>query len=314
MAKDDAGNEIEQVVDNNVVVDKKEEDVEVKEEVKDEDLNDDQKEAKSKKGIFEKITNIIKGKKDDDSDNDVVGNDIPSEFVTAALEAGYTQEQIEDFAVDYTDTELLNQIPYLKQSSVDSDKSDKTTKKDEVTQDKEPEKKEADKKSAEDENADLKEVVRKLQEKVDKLEESDKKNIDKESQEVMVQQATKATKAMDDLSKEYEVFGTYEKLPRFPDGKIIPNSPANIARNEVWSLTVALANSGTDFDSALQTAIHAYKGQHLEKVAERNVIKSLKRNEKKLTPKHTSHEPAAKAMSGPELIRATGKKLGVDIR
>ena len=308
---DAQGNEIQQTVEkeNKTVSDVTHKEEEEITKVNEEPKTEEQKEAAEKKGIFSAIKNLISGKKEDGP-----GNIIPADFIKAATDAGFTDQQITDFATtgndgkEYTDEELLSQIPFLKQPNVEADKSVKSTTKKEVV-------KEEPKKEDEKIETDTEKKLTAALARIEKLEKSDKEKLEQNSQQQLVTQASRATDALDVLSKDYPVFGTFKTLPRFPNGVIIPNSPANLARNEVWELARSLNTAERDFESSLQIAINSYKGQHLEKDAQRNVIKGLKRNEKRLTPKHTSHDKHVnKPTSGADVVRQAGKKQGLEIR
>jgi len=132
--------------------------------------------------------------------------------------------------------------------------------------------------------------------------------------------ASRATKLMDEQSKKFEIFGIYEagkpnSMPRFPVGRLVPSSPQMKARNEVWGLALDLnEKAGMDFEQALSTSLNAFKGKNLAKDVKRNLIKDLKKSEKKLSAKHSSHEQVKTGLSGPDVIREVGKKHGLEIR
>lgn len=279
--------------------------------------------SEKKPGIFETIKNIIRRKPDDgtaDADDDsdgggdtdgstTVEENIPAQFTEAAINAGMSSEQIAEFASDYTDAELLEQIPTLKaQVSENSDESEQLSKKEAG----DTENKDGD--GATDDAKD--EEIKLLKERLDKVEKGQLQNSEKEVQNQFVSRATAANKRMDELSKEFEVFGTYKTLPRFPHNKaIIPTSPQAKARNEVWGLAEDLhTKAGMDFNTALDISLDAFKGKHLTADVKRNLVKDLKRNEKQLSAKRSSHEAVKTDLSGPDLIREVGKKHGLEIR
>lgn len=266
----------------------------------------------TKTDIVDEIKNIIKGNADNDADNkddgkgnDSEGDDIPDEFTEAALKEGWTKEEIEAWTSDLTDDELreyakdlflLSEIKEGSDKSEQSSKEGDTIKKDDKVKD-----------GAKDE------VIVKLTERLDKLEKGQEKNIERGAQEKRESQALRASQVMDELSKEFEIFGTFDKLLRFPDGRIVSNSPQVKARNEVWGLASDLhEKAGMDFEKALSTSLDAFKGKNLAKDVKRNLIKDLKKSEKRLSPKHSSHEQVKTGLSGAEVIREVQKKHGVD--
>lgn len=310
--------------DNLNVQDNEDVNLDVKDDVSPEDdVVDDSKETKDepekKETVFEKIGNIIKGKKDDDipdsSDSDVdtgeieEGDVIPDEFTDAALAAGWTQQEVMEFTSDYSDEELINLIPFIsKAKKEDSDESGQPSNNSKLDN--------TDKK-AEDDNSskDLSEDERISQLVAKAVEERLKPVTQRQEQERVVAMASRANQVMDDLSKEFDVFGKYDELPKFPNGELVPTSPGIVARNEVWGLAVTLNQSGVDFEEALSISIDAFKGKNLVKDVKRNLVKDLKKNEKKLSAKRSSRESTnTDGMSGPDIIRAVGKKHGVEIR
>lgn len=293
----------------------------------DANADDSQKETSEKKPtIFETIKNIIRRKPDDgtaDADDNSdsgdgtdgsasAGENIPAQFTEAAVNAGMSPEQIAEFASDYTDAELLEQIPTLKaQVSENSDKSEQLSKKEAGDTQKDAGNKDDDK--VKDDAKD--EEIKLLKERLDKVEKGQLQNSEKELQNQFVSRATAANKRMDELSKEFEIFGTYKTLPRFPhNNAIIPTSPQAKARNEIWYLAEDLhIKAGMDFDKALDISLDAFKGKHLTADVKRNLVKDLKRSEKRLSAKRSSHEAVKTDLSGPELIREVGKKHGLEI-
>lgn len=285
--------------------------------------DDSQKVVDEKKpSIFDTIKNIIRRKPDDgtvdadDSDGGggtdggaSEGKDIPAQFTEAAIAAGMNPKQISEFASDYNDAELLEQIPALKlQVSENSDESEQLSKKEAGDTENKDDSKSTD--DAKDEEIKL------LKERLDKVEKGQLQNSEQEVQNQFISRATAANKRMDELSKEFEIFGTYKTLPRFPHNKaIIPSSPQAKARNEVWGLAEDLhIKNGMDFDQALEISLNAFKGKHLTADVKRNLVKDLRKNEKQLSAKRSSHEAVKTDMTGVEVIREVGKKHGLEIR
>ncbi len=291
---------------------------------------DDKKEKytetnETKTTLLDKIKTMIKTKKeasakaDDTSDDDTTddkgsdkqGDNVPEAFVVAATEAGWSEQQIADFASDYTDEELLEHVQYIKESSeTPAKEQDSSQEKDDKDEEKKDDNKDGDTKDGE---KDL--IIKELRDRITKLEDANEKNSEKEQSDILIKRATKATEILDKLSETFPIFGVFEKgkpnsLPRFPNGDIIPNSPQNKARNQVWHLAEKLTNAGEDFEVALSVAINAFKGANLEKSVKRNLIKSLKRSEKKLSAKHSSHDAVHKAKSGADVVKQVMDKYG----
>lgn len=287
---------------------------------------ENQTEPEKKTGVIEAIKNIIRRKADDgrgeNADVDAgaktgtgVGTAVPVEFVQAATKAGMSAQQIEDFTSDYTNEELLKQIPLLEtQVSENSDKSEQLSQKETGVAQQQQQQQVVTEKAGDETEKDVE--IKLLRERLDKVEASQQKSSERSQEDVLVSMASRATKRMDELSKEFAVFGTYDKLPRWPhNNQIIPNSPEAIARNEVWGLAYDLTTkAGIHFDKALEISVNAYKGKNLAKDVERNLVRDLKANEKRLSAKHTSHESVKTNMTGVDIIRSVGKKHGVEIR
>lgn len=294
--------------------DNQEQNVEQNVDVKDEKQQDEKQQGvtketnETKTDIVDEIKNIVKGNVDDDADDkgvDSKGDDIPDEFTEAALKEGWTKEEIEEWTSDLTDDELreyTKDLFPLSEIKEDSDKSEQSSKEGDIIK-----KDDKVKDDAKDE------VIVKLTERLDKLEKGQEKNIERGVQEKRESQVLRASQVMDELSKEFEIFGTFDKLLRFPDGRIVSSSPQCKARNEVWGLASDLhEKAGMDFEKALSTSLDAFKGKNLAKDVKRNLIKDLKKSEKKLSPKHSSHEQVKTGLSGAEVIREVQKKHGVD--
>lgn len=317
--------EKDQTVDNNVNDDNVnvDDDNVNKDDVNDNIEDEDKTKKDEKKGILNTIKNIIKRTPDnggdddgddnsdsdaDGSDNKVTDDDIPEQFVEAAVAAHWSEQQIIDHAKKFSNKDLMSQISFLQNQDSDSedgsDKSDTKADDSEESKDKSGE--------SEDTKADDKdEYTKQLEERIAKLEANEQKKNDDDSTKQLVANAQRATSLMDEINEKFGgVFGTYEELPRFPDGTVIPNSPENTARNQVWNLARTLNGSGMDFETALSTSLNAYKGEHLEKSAKRNVITQLKRSAKKVSPKRSSTTATSKAKTGPEVVKEVLKKHG----
>lgn len=284
---------------------------EVKEEVKEE--TQEVKDEKSKQGVIENIKNKVKEFVSGNSGiEEKEGEIIPDDFTNAALNDGWDEETIMAFAADkgdgtpYTNEELLEMIPLFvaeDSTKVESpaDKVEKTEKKVEDNQDGEKD-----------------EALQKALARIDALEKAQGKVNEETEQQKLSNLDKRASQIFDETSKEFEIFGTSDKLPTFPagpkKGQLIPNSPAMKARIEVWGLAHDLhSKAGMDFDNAMSVSLNAFKGKNLAKDVKRNMIKDLKKNEKKLSGKHTTHESSSIIENGPDVIRAVVRKAGREI-
>ncbi|MBE3036077.1 MAG: hypothetical protein IMZ70_03190, partial [Candidatus Atribacteria bacterium] len=232
--------------------------------------------------------------------------DIPQPFFDVASKQGWTEDEIMDFVGTterhYTDEELIEMIPLLngeepvKEQAKSSDKVA------------EPETKEA---KVKDSQAD--ENTKKLLDRIEALEKAQGKSQEDTEAKKLQGIIHQASQTFDDKSKEFEIFGKTEELPKFPDGRIVPNSPQMKARNEVFDLAYILYDKGVAFDKAMETSLNAYKGKNLSSDVKRSIIKDLKKNEKRLSGKHTSHESNPVLTSGAEVIREVARRHGREI-
>jgi hypothetical protein len=249
--------------------------------------------------IGDMVKNFVSGKGDETVDEE--GADIPDEFTTAASKAGWTDEDIVEFTSDYTDEQLIEMIPSLTTDSVETEK----------TEEKSEEK--SEKTEVKVENSQEDEKTKKLLERIEALEKAQGKSQEEIEQQELAGRIHRANQMFDEKSKEFDVFGKTGEMPKFPGGKIIPTSPQMKARQEVWDVAALLHKSGMDFDKAMSVSLNAYKGKNLSKDVKRSIIKDLKKNEKKLSGKHTSHESANVAEYGPDVIREIARRAGRDI-
>lgn len=268
--------------------------VEGQEELQVEDVKEE--EVESKETVIEKIGSKIKdffqGNEED------TGDDIPDDFTFAAQEMGWTDDDIVDFAEKYSDEELVEMIPDLNVE---------TSEKSEVNTGLEQEEEEKVEDSQEDEK------IQKLLDRIDALEKAQGVVTEDKEQQEQAGFAQKASQLFDDVSKEFEVFGKTDELPKFPDGRLVPNSPQLKARTEVWDVAMSLKQTGMNFDKALEVSLDAYKGKNLANEVKRSVIKGLKKNETRLSGKHTSHESHKISDYGPDVIKEVARRAGRDI-
>lgn len=244
----------------------------------------------TKETIVDKIKNKIKEFTSSNEEPTEIA--VPDDFSKAALNAGWSSEDIQDFAKDFSEEELHEMIPTL--IGEDTDESDETS--DTLEEEETNETKDED--SQEDEQ------VKKLLERIEALEKAQgKAQEDNEKQEI-VNLVHRASQTFDELSEEFEIFGKTDKLPKFPDGRLITTSPAMKARKEVFALSMRLKDSGMDFDEAMSVSLNAFKGKNLSNDVKRNLIKDLKKKEQRLSGKRTSHESSSGDMSGPDIIKA----------
>lgn len=281
-------------IETEIVEDKNEEVVDVQEELQVDEKQEEEIESKETviEKIGDKIKNFFQG------NDEEAGNDIPDDFTSAAQKMGWTDEDIVDFSEKYSDEELIEMIPDLNVE---------TPEKSEVKTELEQEEEEKVEDSQEDEK------IQKLLDRIDALEKAQGVVTEDKEQQEYADFAQKASQLFDDVSKEFEVFGKTDELPKFPDERLVPNSPQLKARTEVWDVAMSLKQTGMNFDKALKVSLDAYKGKNLANEVKRSVIKGLRKNETRLSGKHTSHESHNVSDYGPDVIREIARRAGRDI-
>lgn len=126
-----------------------------------------------------------------------------------------------------------------------------------------------------------------------------------------------ANEMFDKTAEEFGEFGKTADLPRFPDGRIVPIGPSYDARSKVWGMAVNLWKTGTPFDQAMKDALQWHKGSSAEKKVRAKVVKDLKKNESKLTPKRSEKNVQKQYAEGEEderkadVVKAAFAKTGV---
>jgi len=279
--------------------------------------------AKIMKGLGIGKTDDGLGKSDKD-DEDIEGEDIPDEFTEAALKNGWAESDVEEFASNHSNDELIEMIPYL--AAEDKSESGEVSRHgslEEKTQGtvfnkkQEPEKKSEIK--DDDETKDESEAIKEMRKEIADLKESRKKDDDVQKAKAHEALMESVDKAFDEADEKFGIFGKSEELPRFPvgprKGQLIPTSPAFKARSEVWDVAAPLIEVGTSAKKAMNIALTWYKGEHLDKEVERKYIKKLKDGEKKLSAKRQGKETQKtyenEEERGADVVRDLARKAGV---
>lgn len=284
----------------------------------------------TQKVILDNDDTTVDDKGNDDLQDDsgiiteLAGNDIPDVYSEAAEASGMTQNDIIKYADSHTDEELIEEaaaiteaLKVLDEVETDNDKSDDKVDKQDNKTDKDNDNEDIDPKLIE---SITEKISKQLEEKFGAtLKDIDKFKADQEEQSNK-QTIDTASKLFDEASKESPVFGKTDELPRFPSGRLagqlIPTSPAMKARLEVLKYAGSFMGSGLGIDGAMENALATYKGLHLTKEVERNVIKNLKAHERTLSGARVGKETKKKyADSRDEIIddiRQMQRESGID--
>lgn len=313
------------------VKDESEDDVESKDETKDTEISDSDKDEEDRKGVLGWIAEKLKSGESataedymdetskDEKGEDKEGTDIPDKFTNAALAAGWTEDEIKDFASDYDkDEDLIAMIPFLSEEPQQDKEDSESAKEKGETEDKK-EKEDGTKLSERDKlKKELRDEI--LQEFGDlKKDLSNAKKKD-ELQQVKAQ-FEQANEIFDKTNKDLPVFGKTEELPKFPAGKnkgqFIPTNPAVKAREEVYQKALAFHKLGEPWRQSMEDAISWYKGKYLEKDVQRELLKKLRNKEKGLSAKRvrkdTSHEYKDEDERKAAVVREEGRKAGITL-
>lgn len=235
-----------------------------------------------------------KGVTDNSSDpeqNTTMEEDISESFTEVALKAGWSEDDIVEFAGKYSNKELDEMIPLILAEDEDNEPED--------IEDVDPTKTEFDLGDIDEKlkpyvDQIAKALEAKYQEKIGAIEESLKDAEQERSLKKVSEFQTTADSFFDKLAENYPVFGKTEELLRYPAGDpragdIIPHGPAYEARQKVWETAKVFQQMGTPWDKALDEAAAWYRGKNLEKDVRSKVVKELKKNEKRLSPKRSEH-------------------------
>ena len=290
------------------VKEKEEEKLEVK---VDDVPNSSGEKEESGEEVVAKIQREVLGQPDP-KDKEEDGTDIPDAFTNACLEQSWTEDEIKEFASDLDDAALLELIPELL------DKEEKQTKLEPAGgQAKQEVKAKAADDAAKQEptNEELTIVRKELAEIKKQIGEAAKERTTKE-EAVLVETVNQV---FDEASKKFEIFGKTEELLKYPagpkKGQFVPTSPAMVARREVWEKAFPFIQSGIPAKDAMDIALTWYKGANLEKDVQRNMIKDLKKHEKKLSAKRSGKETVRTFESEEErqaeVVREAARKLGI---
>lgn len=269
--------------------------------------------------VVEKIKKqVLEGKKvsdtgvdtEKDKDSEEEGTDIPDEFTNACLKAGWTEEEIREFAAELDDKVLIDLIPEI----LDEELDEQELAEGQATQEEKP-KPPATTTKTKPENEELASLKKELEAIKEELGEARKIKAARE-QDAMLDTANHA---FDEAGEEFEIFGKTKELLTYPagpkKGQYVPTSPAMIARNEVWNKALPFVQSGVPVREAMDIALTWYKGKHLEKDIHRNVIKDLKKHETKLSAKRTGKETVKVYENEDErkadVVREAARRAGV---
>lgn len=125
-----------------------------------------------------------------------------------------------------------------------------------------------------------------------------------------------ADEVFDSAAKELPELGVTKMLKRLPDGTLSPNDPAVQVRENMFKMAVRLHNAGSSWDSAVRDALRWYRGGRDDAV-EANVLKKIKDNSKRISPKRERRHQTRKFNSEIEekaaVVNEALRKHGVEL-
>jgi hypothetical protein len=305
---------------------------ETQEEVKEQ--IEEQPKEEPRESIIERLKNKVFGKSEDkketpgdteSSGSESLEEDISDKFTQAAKQAGWSDEQIIELAEKYNNKDLEDLIPFLVEETEEVKKPESDFVQTEAHKGASKETTE-EKKTSELNIEDpkiktyLEQIEKaldaKYQEKIGKIEQGLKTTEQERSVKEAMQYQTTADEFFDGASKEFPVFGTTEQLVRFPkgssrEGQIVPKGAAFEARNAVFNTARAFHQMGSDWKDALNESMAWYKGKNLEKEVRSKVLKDLKNNEKRVSPKRGEHTINKEATTRQALIEDLSRRAGM---
>lgn len=248
--------------------------------------------GEGEKSFKDKVLSVIKDKLGLGSDEGITETqeEVPTEFVDAAIDALWLDEDILSFVKGKTKEELLELVPYITKEKVQTEtETGKDTKED---TEKQPDEVDVllDKLLSHpklQEKLGEKLGLTKVQNLVEKLE-TEKNQTD------AVKLLATADKMMDEYGKEFKELGLKKDMPLFPAGPMkgqpIPTSPQFKARAELYGFAVPFMQAGQSIEEAMSNANFAYRGKYMKENVERDLIKDLKKHETKLSGPRTAKE------------------------
>ena len=272
---------------------------------------DEPEKPESKGSLLERLWSKVKGGGDDtngsgeDAHSSEIESDISDTFTEAALAAGWKEEDIVEFAGSYTNEELDEMIPHLGEVEEETEEVSPDEPSGDVDTKPEPEKGSQEK----DES---------LADRVTRLE----KEREQYRQEVEQRKRTEVQQTVnsffDETSKDFPVFGQTKDLPVFPKGtpqagQYIPHGEAYHARMGVLRAAQAFSRMGMSDREALQEGLTWYKGKNLEKDLQRKLVRDLKKQEQRVSPRRRERStPQAKPTSRAALIQDLPLRAGIE--
>ena len=259
-----------------------------------------------------------------ESDEDYEYEEIDPNFVEAASNYGWPDAKIIKYAEEHDDSDLvtLTQLMQSKQPAKEKDVKQDVKVKESVVDE------EISKFLEENEDNEallayhkrfgepLRQEMKKVTSEWSDLKKDFDENKEQKEQDYYIDCFSKTNNKLDELSKDYPALSTFEEMPRYPDGRLVADSPAFQQRKTIFTMTMALHKAGFAFNDALDNSISSFIGKSGAKDAERNVIKKIKKQQGKISPKRSERQTVKKYSSEEErkedIIKTAYRKAGIE--
>lgn len=270
----------------------------------------------------------VSSKSDDTKDKDAeweeVSPTIAGPFIRAAQSAGWSAQEIQTYAAEHTNEDLMMLTNLLKQDDTvpvtgtqEANVKDEDTKQFELDDD-------VLKQIADDSGEGTANLIKSLATELNSAR-SEIAAIKKDFGDIQQQNKQDESKAQlyaanemfDAAAEQLPSLGKTDELPTYPDGGLVTNSPEMEARDGVYRRAVAMTQLGLSFRDAMKDALQWYKGGLVEQELEGSILKDLKRNEKRLSPKRSDKQTTQKFTSERErrsaLVNEIARKHGNEL-
>jgi uncharacterized protein YggU (UPF0235/DUF167 family) len=126
-----------------------------------------------------------------------------------------------------------------------------------------------------------------------------------------------ANEMFDKVAETMPSIGTTAELPKYPNGDLVQTSPEFKARDKIYTRAVNLTKFGMSFRDAMNDSFQWYRGGLVEQELEGNILKKIKKNEKRLSPKGTGKKMTTKYASEQErraaIVNDIARKHGSEL-
>lgn len=267
-------------------------------------------------------TKVVDAKDGDDWEE--VNPAIAAPFIQAALSAGWPVSRIQEYAETHSDEDLMFITNLITNQAV----SNTNVVKDDIKDSKLEETFKLDdtvlKQVAEDSSEGTANVIKSLAAELQAAR-SEIANIKKDFGDIQsnnqrtaeITQYSVANEMFDRVAETMPSIGITNELPKYPNGDLVQTSPEFKARDKVYTRAINLTKLGMSFRDAMDDSFQWYRGGLVEQELEGNILKKIKKNEKRLSPKGTGKQMTTKYSSERErraaIVNDIARKHGSEL-